>query len=134
MTILGIGLPVYNDEESIGDILDCILSQTFQDFELHIYDNCSTDNTINILKEYQKKENRIILIKSNNKSYAAESRNKGINIAKGEFVAFMDSDDFYPDTKVLADLYETAKRENAIKISINGTTDTSLKLRRENTI
>ncbi len=105
-------IPCYNVEHYIIECLDSVCSQTLKDIEVICVDDCSTDGTIKKIEEYQKKENRIILIKSNNKSYAAESRNKGINIAKGEFVAFMDSDDFYPDTKVLADLYETAKREN----------------------
>jgi len=61
MTMLGIGIPVYNDQESIGKAIDCILSQTFQDFEIHIYDNCSNDNTIKIAQEYASKDKRIFV-------------------------------------------------------------------------
>jgi len=80
MTTLGIGLPVYNDEKAIGNILDCVLSQTFQDFELHIYDNCSTDNTINILKEYQKKDKRIFIHLNSINVGLAENFNKCLHL------------------------------------------------------
>ncbi len=59
MPVLGIGIPVYNDENSIGDVIESVLSQTFQDFDIHIYDNHSTDNTVSVLEKYSKKDKRI---------------------------------------------------------------------------
>ena len=64
MALLAIALPVYNDEKHIARTLESVLAQTFQNFELHIYDNCSTDHTNDIIRSYLQKDARIFLHKN----------------------------------------------------------------------
>jgi glycosyltransferase involved in cell wall biosynthesis len=91
MPKISVILPVYNTEKFIGQAIDSILGQTFQDFELIIIDDCSTDNSVTIIQSYTDK--RIIFIgKSQNTGYT-NSLNLGISIAKGEYIARMDADD-----------------------------------------
>jgi glycosyltransferase involved in cell wall biosynthesis len=92
MPKVSIVMPAYNEEKRIGRAIDSILSQSFEDFELIIINDGSSDNTENIIKEYQKKDERIILISQEN-SGVAKALNVGINIAKGEYIARMDADD-----------------------------------------
>lgn len=112
-------IPCYNVEKYISECLDSVCKQTLKEIEIICIDDCSTDNTVKKIQDYQKKDNRIVLIKSKKKSYASVVRNKGLDTATGEFIAFMDSDDFYPDNKVLSNLYNAAKREH-VKICGGG--------------
>ncbi len=89
-------LSVFNDEKYIKQSINSILSQTFTDFELLIIDDCSTDNTTDILKVY--KDPRIKIIINNKNIGITKSLNKGLKIARGEYIARHDSDDIsYPD-------------------------------------
>ncbi|WP_083919196.1 glycosyltransferase family 2 protein [Methylosinus sp. LW4] len=93
MTEVSIILPTYNRGLYIRRAIDSVLSQTFQDFELIVVDDCSTDDTCNILSEYSDKRMRVIV---NEQSVgAAVARNTGINSAKGNYIAFQDSDDVW---------------------------------------
>ncbi|MES2812676.1 MAG: glycosyltransferase [Bacteroidota bacterium] len=84
-------MPVYNCESYIHESVQSILNQTFLNFELIIIDDCSTDNTIAIIKKFS--DNRIRLYEKENNSGLIDSLNFGISIAKGEFIARMDGDD-----------------------------------------
>ena len=88
-------MAVYNneDEEILSSSIDSILNQTFSDLELIICDDASTDLTYELLCKLSKKDNRIKLIKNEINQKAGISRNKCAEIAKGEFIAIMDSDD-----------------------------------------
>jgi len=85
-------MPVYNSERYIGESIDSILNQTYDDFEFIIIDDSSTDSTKNIVEEYMSRDDRIKLINLENKGLVA-SLNEGVKHAKGEFIARMDSDD-----------------------------------------
>lgn len=90
-------VPIYNVEKYLTQCLDSILDQTFTDFELILVDDGSTDGSIEIEEEFVKKDSRVKLIKKEH-SNAGESRNVGLDIARGEYITFLDSDDFYePD-------------------------------------
>ncbi len=89
---ISIIIPVYNTEEYISDCLDSILSQTYKNFEVIIVDDGSTDNSFNIVKDYQKNNNNITVLHIENSGVSA-ARNIGIKHAKGEFLLFVDSDD-----------------------------------------
>lgn len=102
-------IPVYNTEKYLRECLDSVLNQTLREIEVICVDDGSTDNSLQILKEYQKKDKRIIIIKQEN-SGAAVARKKALNIAKGSYIAFMDPDDYYPDRDVLFSLYDIALR------------------------
>jgi glycosyltransferase EpsE len=86
-------MPVYNRENYLDDSIQSILKQSYKNFELIIIDDCSTDNSKNKIKFYEKKDKRIILLENKKNICAAKSFKKGFNIARGSFIARMDSDD-----------------------------------------
>jgi glycosyltransferase involved in cell wall biosynthesis len=86
----------YNSQSTIREAVDSILTQTVGNFEFIIIDDASTDDTLKILREY--KDNRIILICNELNRGLGYNLNYGVNIAKGDYIARMDSDDIsYPD-------------------------------------
>jgi glycosyltransferase involved in cell wall biosynthesis len=86
-------VPTYNRAHLIGRAIQSVLNQTYQDFELIVVDDGSADNTEEVVKEFQKKDERIIYIRQEKNKGAAAARNTGIKAAKGEYIAFQDSDD-----------------------------------------
>ena len=107
-------IPVYNTEKYLEKCLDSVCNQTLSDIEIICVDDCSTDNSLNILKEYAQKDNRIKLIEFKENKGAAAARNEGIKAATGEYIGFIDSDD-YPETdSYYEQLYTKAKQENAV--------------------
>ena len=93
MILVSIIIPVYNASKYLYRCLDSILNQTFRDFELILINDGSTDNSLEILREYETKDSRIIVIDKPNEGVSA-ARNQGIEIAKGEYIMFCDSDDY----------------------------------------
>lgn len=90
--------PVYNAEEFLSETIESVLNQTYEDFEYLLIDDCSTDSSASIVKKYAEKDIRIKYIKLDENSGAAVARNKGLENAKGRFIAFVDSDDkWYPE-------------------------------------
>ncbi|WP_345950767.1 glycosyltransferase [Mucilaginibacter sp. PAMB04274] len=85
-------LPVYNQEKYIAQTIDSVLAQTFQDFEIVILDDGSTDNTAQVIKEYLKKDGRIRAYFHDNAG-RSEAANKIVSMARGELCAFLDADD-----------------------------------------
>ena len=104
-------IPVYNVEEYLRECLDSVVNQTLKEIEIICVDDGSTDSSLEILKEYAKNDNRISVLTQEN-SGSGKSRNNGINNAKGEFIAFMDSDDFYPSHNTLENMYTKACKYN----------------------
>ena len=92
MSTVSVLMPVYNSETFVAETIDSILAQTFGDFEFVIIDDGSTDGSLAILREYEKRDGRIRLISRPNTGYV-RALNEGLEIAQGEFVARMDSDD-----------------------------------------
>lgn len=95
-------IPAYNVEKYIKIAIDSVLKQTFQNYELIIIDDCSTDCTSEIVQEY--KDNRIKLIKHSENKAAGGARNTGLDAAKGEYIVFLDADDYLYDETVLEKL------------------------------
>ena len=87
-------IPVYNVEPYLKEALDSVINQTLREIEIICIDDCSTDNSYNILEEYAKKDNRIIIIKNEENLGVGISRNKGIRLSKGEYIGFVDGDDY----------------------------------------
>ena len=90
-------VPVYNQEKYINRCIDSILEQTMTDFELLLINDGSKDKSLDILKEYEKKDKRIKVIDQKNMG-VAKTRNKGIEMAHGEFIALVDNDDYLDNT------------------------------------
>lgn len=112
-------LPVYNAEKHLANCLDSALAQDLQDIEVICVDDGSTDSSTQILQEYEQKDNRLRLVRQENAGSGA-ARNKGLDLAYGEFVAFLDADDYYTTPSSLRLLYEAAK-ENKTLIAGGGT-------------
>ena len=108
--MLSVIIPVYNVEDYLNECLDSVINQTLEDIEIICIDDGSTDNSPNILKEYQKKDSRIKIITKENGGQAT-ARNLGIKEAQGEYIAFVDSDDFIEPT-MFEKLYTKAKDNN----------------------
>ena len=110
---ISIIIPVYNTEKYLHECLNSVVSQTIKDIEIICIDDGSTDNSYQILQEYAEKDSRFVILQQENKG-AGAARNKGIEIAKGEFLVFLDSDDYYLDTDVLESLYESAQKNDVL--------------------
>lgn len=83
----------YNSEKHISDTINSILDQTYQNWELLLVDDCSTDKTLNIINTFASLDRRIKVFQLTENSGAAVARNKAIKEAEGRFIAFLDSDD-----------------------------------------
>ena len=112
MIKVSIIIPVYNVENYLRKCLDSIINQTLKEIEIICIDDCSTDNSYSILEEYSKIDSRIIIIKNDVNKGSGNTRNVGIEKAKGEYIGFIDSDDFINDI-YFEELYNTAKKFNA---------------------
>ena len=105
-------VPVYNKKKYIAECLKCVTSQSLDDIEIICIDDGSTDGSAEIIADFMKKDGRIRLISQTNKGSGA-ARNAGIKVARGEYIAFLDADDFYPSNDTLARIYAAAKANNA---------------------
>lgn len=109
--MISVIVPIYNMEKYLARCLDSIVNQTYKDLEIILVDDGSTDNSRKICDEYAKKDKRIKVIHKSNQGVSA-ARNDGIDIAGGEYYAFVDSDD-YVSSKMFERLYSNAVRYNA---------------------
>lgn len=98
--LVSIITPSYNSKEFIGETIESVLNQTYKNWEMLIVDDYSTDNSFEIIKKYTQKDSRIKYFKNKKNRGPAISRNIGIEIAKGKYIAFLDSDDFWDKEKL----------------------------------
>ncbi len=98
--LVSIIVPTYNIEKYISQTIECVLNQTYQNWEMEITDDCSKDNTVNIIKQYAEKDPRIHLWQMEKNSGAGSARNNSIQKARGRYIAFLDSDDWWYPTKL----------------------------------
>ena len=96
--LVSIIMPSYNTGKFIKETINSVLNQTYNNWELIIVDDCSTDDTEEIVNAI--KDNRIKFLKNSTNSGAAISRNKAIKEAKGKWIAFLDSDDLWKKEKI----------------------------------
>lgn len=99
MPKISIIVPVYNVEKYLRKCIDSILNQTFKDFELILIDDGSTDESGKICDEYNLKDNRIKVIHKENGGLSS-ARNAGLDIAQGEYIGFVDSDDWIESDQI----------------------------------
>lgn len=104
-------IPCYNVEKYLRECLDSVVNQTLKDIEIICVNDGSTDGTQKILEEYEQKDNRILVINKPNGGLSS-ARNAGMGKVHGEYLAFLDSDDWV-DLNFYEKLYNAAKLENA---------------------
>lgn len=92
-SLVSIVIPVYNTQKYLSECLDSIINQSYKNLEIIVINDGSTDNSQNIIDEYVKKDKRIISIYQNNSGVSA-ARNSGLDNSSGDYVCFVDSDDF----------------------------------------
>ena len=107
-------IPMYNAENFIAECLESIFMQTFQDYEVIVVDDCSTDNSCAVVESYVEKfGGRLKLIHTEeNSGSGALPKNKGLMFSRGEYIAFVDDDDLITGT-ALEELYTLAKKYDA---------------------
>ncbi|TGK48551.1 glycosyltransferase family 2 protein [Leptospira bouyouniensis] len=88
-------MPAYNAVSYLEESVNSLKNQSFQDWELLLIDDCSKDGTVSLAKEIAKTDNRIHVIQKEKNSGSADTRNTGIQLAKGEYIAFLDADDLW---------------------------------------
>ena len=113
MIKVSVVIPVYNMETYIEECLDSIFSQTLKEIEVLCIDDGSTDRSYEILKKYREKYKNLIVFRQQNQG-AGIARNKGIQCANGEYICFMDPDDYYAQEQALELLYRNAKENHAV--------------------
>lgn len=104
-------IPAYNVERYLEKCLDSLLKQTLQDIEIIVIDDGSTDSTYKIMQDFAKKDERVKIITQTNQKQGA-ARNRGMEIATGEYISFVDSDDWV-DGNYFEKMYEAAKKYDA---------------------
>lgn len=100
-------IPVYNVEKYLKECLQSAINQSLKEIEIICINDGSTDSSLNILEEYEKKYNNIIIINQDNKGQSS-ARNRGLEVAKGEYIYFLDSDDII-DLNLCKECYKIAK-------------------------
>lgn len=108
MVKVSIIIPVFNVSEYLEECLNSIVNQSLEDIEIICVDDCSTDNSLDILNQYANKDSRIKIIKNSKNKGQGFSRNIGIKYATGEYIGFVDSDD-YVDSKLFELTFNKAK-------------------------
>ena len=96
MPLISVIMPAYNAKQFIASSIESVLNQTFSDFELIIINDGSSDNTLEIAQQFAQKDRRINIVSQENQGETA-ARNTGLAHAKGEYIAFLDSDDLYKE-------------------------------------
>ena len=113
---ISIIIPCYNVEKYLSRCIDSILNQTYKDYEIIMVDDCSTDNTWSIINQYSKNYSNCIAIKNEKNSGAGYSRNKALEIAKYDYISFIDSDDYIEDNFYLELLNSIEKEESDVAV------------------
>lgn len=114
-SLVSIITPSYNSEKYISETIESVLTQTYSNWEMLIVDDMSTDDSLQIIKAYTKKDSRIKLIRSERNLGPAKARNRAIKEANGKYIAFLDSDDIWLHNKLEKHL--TLMQENNIYLS-----------------
>lgn len=105
-------VPVYNTERYLERCLNSIINQNFFEIEIIIINDCSSDNSLKIIKKYMNMDQRIVLINKEKNEGLSAARNSGIKIAKGEYIFHIDSDDWI-EQNYFKDMYEYAIENKA---------------------
>ena len=102
--LVSIVMPAYNAEEYISDSVASVLNQTLRNIELIIINDCSSDKTLELIKKFSQEDKRVVIVNNKINLGCANSRNKALFEAKGEYIAFCDSDDVWESEKLIEQL------------------------------
>lgn len=109
--LISVIVPVYNVERFLPKCIESILKQSYKNLELILVDDGSSDKSFEICKQYEQKDSRVVVIGQQNGGVSS-ARNHGLKVAKGEYICFVDSDDWIP-RKSIQVLYEAISKDNA---------------------
>lgn len=115
--LVSIIMPNYNGGKYLKETLESVLAQTYTNWELLFVDDCSTDNSLEIINEYQARDERIKIFKKEKNTGAAQSRNYALREAKGRWIAFLDSDDLWREDKLEKQINFMKENECAFSFS-----------------
>ena len=99
-SLVSIITPTFNSEKFIAETIQSVKNQTYENWEMIIVDDCSSDETFSIISNFSKNDNRIKIHQLKNNSGAGVARNEGVNLATGRFISFLDSDDLWKPSKL----------------------------------
>lgn len=112
MDKISVIVPVYNVAPYLNTCLDSIINQSYQNLEIILVNDGSTDESLSICEQYHSKDNRIKIINQSNQGVAA-ARNTGIDVAKGKYLTFIDPDDWFSNNDALEILYQAMMAEKS---------------------
>lgn len=112
MPKISVIIPVYNVEKYLRDCLDSVVSQTIKDIEIICVNDGSTDGSLDILNEYCSNDDRFVIVNQNNQGLSV-ARNNGLNSASGDYIAFIDSDDYLLNNDYFEKLYNACEKYSA---------------------
>ena len=116
-------IPVYNVSNFIGRTIDSVLQQEYDDIEIVLVDDCSTDNSAEIIKQYQKSHPCVKYFRQQQNQGAAVARNKALDLATGQYVAFLDGDDEWSSGKLEKQIAFMKEKNAAISCTALDTVD-----------
>lgn len=98
--LVSVVMPAYNAEKYIGEAIRSVQSQTYTNWILLVIDDCSTDHTVDVVQAFVNTDDRIRLFRNTRNLGAAKTRNRGLELSEGEWVALLDSDDIWHSDKL----------------------------------
>lgn len=110
-SLVSIIMAAYNAEKTIASSIESVISQSYKDWELIIINDCSNDRTIDIISRYAEQDNRIRIVNNTCNMGASRTRKAGLEQAKGEWIAILDSDDLWEQDKLRRQLYVAKKMD-----------------------
>ncbi len=116
--MVSIIIPVYNTSKYLSQCLDSIIFQSFTDWEMIIVNDASKDNSLSVCQKYAQKDNRIRIINKKQNMGVDEARFSGLEVAKGDYVFFIDSDDWLCDKDILGKMEWKAKESGADYVEV----------------
>lgn len=116
MPVISVVMPAYNSSNTIEASVKSVLGQSFTDFELIIVNDCSKDNTLDVIESLAESDSRIKVIANAQNRGVAFSRNAAVSAASGEWIAFLDSDDIWREDKLEKQLALTKENSEAVLI------------------
>lgn len=117
--IISVIIPVFNTEEYISNCIKSIIGQTLKNIEILCVNDCSTDNSLEILQKFAKKDNRIKIIDLKENKGVSNARNTGIDLAQGEYIYLIDSDDWIDENYLEEMLKKIKETKSNVIINAN---------------